>query len=115
MPRDPYTGRSTAPADGFDFEGIPKGRVDTSKAAADAIRPVAADLRERVLNFLRFRGATGATDQEIQDALSMDPSTQRPRRGELVEAGLVRGAWDGNGAVKRKTRAGRAARVWVAL
>jgi hypothetical protein len=37
---------------------------------------------------LRYRG--GMTDLELQRQLSMNPSTERPRRGELVDAGLVR-------------------------
>ena len=66
-------------------------------------------LRRRVLAHLLACGARGATDQEIQDALSMDPSTERPRRVELVDDGLVRPA-----AAVRPTRSGRAAQVWIA-
>lgn len=78
-----------------------------SLEASDAIRPKAGRLRERVLAHLRAHG--GATDDEIQAALDMPPSTQRPRRVELVRAGLVRDSGE-----KRKTRSGRRAAVWVA-
>lgn len=62
---------------------------DTSKAAAVAIEPKAGSLRAKVLEHLRGC-ERGATDKEMQAALDMGGSTQRPRRIELVEAGLVR-------------------------
>ena len=81
---------------------------ETSKAAADAGRSWAATERERVLRFLRRRGWTGATDEEIQYGLPMQPNTQRPRRVELVRAGTVE-----DSGRRRRTRAGRQAVVWV--
>lgn len=80
---------------------------ETSKDAADKAKPSAATLRGRVREFLRTHGP--ATDEQIQDALGMNPSTQRPRRIELVTAGFVRDS----GSV-RKTKSGRAATVWEA-
>ncbi len=62
---------------------------ETSKAAALRIEPVAGTLRLKVLEHLR-QCPVGATDREIQEALSMAGSTQRPRRIELVADGLVR-------------------------
>ena len=50
----------------------------------------------------------GMTDEEIQDALRMNPSTQRPRRVELVEGG-----WIVDSQRRRRTRARRDAVVWV--
>jgi len=81
----------------------------TSKAAADAIQPKAATLRAIVLAFIRGRGAHGATDEEMQADLRIEGNTQRPRRRELVQAGLVRQA-----NITRETQSGRAAVVWVA-
>ena len=81
----------------------------TSLEASLSIEPKAGTLRARVLTFLRDRGAWGATDQEMQSALNMDPSTQRPRRIELAHAGLI--VESGT----RETRAGRQAVVWIAL
>lgn len=80
---------------------------EPSREAADAIKPSVSGLRKRVLTFLERNGA--ATDEEMQDALEMNPSTQRPRRIELVAAGLVRDT----GRTK-KTRAGRNATLWEA-
>ncbi len=80
---------------------------DTSRDAARAIRPALGDLQARVLECLRTRG--GLTDEQIQDALGMAPSTQRPRRVELERAGYARDSGE-----RRSTRSGRRAVVWVA-
>lgn len=82
----------------------------TSKAAADQIKPSAAGLRAKVLQYLEDQSLKGATDDEIQVALDMNPSTQRPRRIELVEAGAVK-----DSGSRRQTRSGRNAAVWVAV
>jgi len=52
--------------------------------------------------------AVGATDEEIQTWLGMNPSTQRPRRVELVKKGLVV-----DSGKTRQTRSGRKATVWA--
>ena len=49
-------------------------------------------------------------DEEIADYLKMSPSTARPRRIELVNAGLVVAS-----DRRRPTRSGRMATVWVAV
>jgi hypothetical protein len=82
----------------------------TSVAAAEAIKPSTTTLRARVLRYLRECGAVGATDEEMQSDLHMNPSTQRPRRGELVDMGAVR-----DSGRTRLTRSGRKATVWEAL
>lgn len=81
----------------------------TSRQAAESIRPSADSLRGRVLDFLRARGTNGATDEEMQLAIPMPASTQRPRRVELVQAGLVVDVGE-----VRKTKSGRDAVVWHA-
>ena len=80
---------------------------ETSVAAATAIEPDAGTLRGRVLSYIRSVG--GSTDEEIQVALGMNPSTARPRRVELVDKGLI----FENG--QRKTSSGRWAIVWSAV
>ena len=87
---------------------------ETSKAAAQAVKPSAETLRQRLLACLRLH-PDGMTDEEMQDALQMQGSTQRPRRIELVNMGMVEPsetAW--RDPVTRKTRSGRLAQVWVA-
>ena len=81
----------------------------TSTAAAVAIEDKAGTLRRKVRDYLLSCGAEGATDEQIQNALQMNPSTQRPRRIELVEARKVL-----DSGKQRKTLSGRAATVWIA-
>ena len=78
----------------------------TSRDAHDDIKPDARTLRERVHAYIIRQG--GATDEEMQHALGMGANTQRPRRRELVQRGLVR-----DSGKTRKTQAGREAIVWV--
>lgn len=80
----------------------------TSKAAAKEIIESASTLRARVYRAIRDAGTSGLTDEEIQLSLNMNPSTQRPRRVELCDAGLVK-----DSEQKRKTQSGRQAVVWI--
>jgi hypothetical protein len=100
--------------DSFDFhddepEAPYQHHSETSREAAELIEPDADTLRGRVLAYIRERGAHGATDEEIQDALHMNPSTERPRRIELWNAEWVLKTSD-----TRLTRSGRKATVWIA-
>jgi transcription initiation factor IIE alpha subunit len=81
----------------------------TSHAAAREIKPKAATRRQKVYAYLADRGAAGATDEEIQIALEMNPSTQRPRRIELIRLGRVIDSGE-----RRETTSGRKATVWRA-
>jgi hypothetical protein len=92
----------------LDF-AAPSSGPATSAESAGRILPDAARLRRRVYDFIRSRGAEGATDEEIQVALSMTGNTERPRRWELRRAGLVRPS-----GLTRKTVFGGSATVWVA-
>lgn len=79
----------------------------TSMAAADALTPQTLNaLQRQVVEFLHQRGEHGATDEEMQGGIPMDPNTQRPRRRELAKRGLVVEAGE------RKTRSGKKATVW---
>jgi len=81
----------------------------TSLAAAVAIEPVSGKDRLRVLLALKDAGSRGLTDEELQDRLGLPGSTERPRRIELWEKGLV---WQSTET--RLTRSGRKATVWRA-
>jgi hypothetical protein len=94
----------------FDAPAPAQAHSPTSKAAARSIEPRTGTLRGFVLAYIRGAGMNGATDEEMQSALSMNPSTQRPRRIELVEAGFV---YDSNRT--RPTESGRNAVVWLAV
>jgi len=96
----------------FDFMGDAPAQAHspTSRAAAGALGGRAGRLRAEVLEFLGRKGAYGATDEEMQEGIPMGASTQRPRRVELVRAGLVR-----DSGATRGTRSGRRAVVWEAV
>ena len=64
--------------------------------------------RKKVYLFLLKCGADGATDEEAQRKMPMNPNSQRPRRFELCEIGVV--VYSGR---KRKTHSGAPAQVWV--
>jgi len=53
-------------------------------------------------------GTAGSTDEEGCLALDMNPSTYRPRRVELWEAGAVQ-----DSGMTRRTKSGRWAVVWT--
>lgn len=82
----------------------------TSKEAAATIKPSATVLRAKVGAHIESMGDHGATDEETQKALTMNPNTQRPRRVELVEQGAVI-----DSGFKRPTVSGRNAVVWVSV
>jgi len=79
----------------------------TSMAAADALTPATLNaLQRQVVEHLHQCGEHGATDEEMQFGIPMDPNTQRPRRRELAKRGLVVEAGE------RPTRSGKKATVW---
>jgi hypothetical protein len=82
---------------------------DTSVQAAEEAAEAAPTQRQRVLDELAAY-SEGLTDEELQMALPMNPSTERPRRIELVRMGLV-----ADSGRTRRTMAGRQATVWVAV
>lgn len=87
---------------------LPAHPHDTQVEAAVSTLPISAQQRARVDSVIRAAGAEGCTDEEIQDYLGLNPSSERPRRLELVEARRVV-----DSGRRRKTRSGRNAIVWV--
>ena len=85
------------------------GQSPTSRVAAVEAVPLTGSKRGDVFWFIKRRSDFGATDEEIQRGTGMNPSTQRPRRVELVDAGLIR-----DSGRTRMTSSRRAAVVWVA-
>jgi hypothetical protein len=80
----------------------------TQRLAALQAYPATGTQRRRVLDFIGYAGPNGATDEEMQFALAMNPSTQRPRRVELVEGG-----WVEESEMVRRTVSKRDAVVWA--
>lgn len=81
--------------------------TEHSQAAGESIRPSAGTLRALVLTHVMVCGP--CTDEEIAEALSMNPSTARPRRLELQRQGLIRECGE------KPTRSGRLASLWEAV
>ncbi len=84
-----------------------QGHSTTSERAAQQIAGGAGSWRLEVLILLQGFGPL--SDEQIQKALNMNPSTERPRRIELVKLGLVR-----DSGLQGKTRSGRACTLWMA-
>jgi len=78
---------------------------ETSKAASKGVRSRVLNLRERVFNYIAFAGP--CTDEQIAEALDMNPSTARPRRIELVNEGRV-----ADSGRKIATKSGSLAVAW---
>lgn len=79
---------------------------ETSREAMESME-VAGGVNSLQATVYAFLVNRSSTDEEVQDALGMNPSTERPRRVELVEKKLVRDSGD-----RRLTKAGRRAVVW---
>lgn len=93
----------------IDFKSPPHVRGSaTSKAAAERIAPKAGTKRAKVLECLKKVGTLGLTDEQMQYWLKMPANTQRPRRVELVKAGLIK-----DSGRTRPTLGGDQAVVWV--
>lgn len=85
----------------------PHNGKPTSILAAEEIKPTASRLREQVYAFIRDRGKTGATREEIEDGTGIKGSTCRPRCLELMQANRI--------AETQETRWTRSARKAVVL
>lgn len=85
-------------------------RSQTSREAAERIKPTAGTLMLVVYHAISGSVGRGLTDEEGIRATNLSPSTYRPRRCELVAAGRIR-----DSGVKRPTSSGRKAVVWVAV
>lgn len=59
----------------------------TSREAARSIFPATGRQRRKVLDCIRDH--PGSTDRDIQRLTNMNPNSERPRRGELADDGLI--------------------------
>jgi hypothetical protein len=108
--RDAMVGAATG-----DYAGkVRNDAMATSRAAALAVVRPGSKRAEVLLALYRFGDLT---DLEIQERLQMDPNTERPRRGELVDAHLVApvAVTSGPGEMRAATRAhrGREWQIWT--
>jgi hypothetical protein len=67
----------------------PHNSAPTSIEAARAIKPLTGRLLKLVHGCIVKAGKRGMTDFEIQTALKMEGSTERPRRVTLAKLGLI--------------------------
>jgi hypothetical protein len=86
----------------------PSNGVPTSDEAAAAIEPVAQRQRDILYAYVCDQYMLGTTNQEAEEALGMPAQTITPRMLELRKEGLVV-----DSGMKRKTRSGRWAIVWI--
>jgi len=82
---------------------------ETSTEAAEKAAGWTKSKRSWILARILEAGDFGRTDEELQNGLQLNPSTERPRRIELVALGLVE-----DSGRTRPTRSGRRAVIWVA-
>ncbi|MDY0169427.1 MAG: hypothetical protein RBS80_22985 [Thermoguttaceae bacterium] len=91
------------------FDTPPAVAAETRRESRQEIAPHTDDMRGEVLAALVTRGRRGATDEELARELSMRGDTERARRVELRDAGLVI-----DSGRRRPTSSGRRAVVWIA-
>lgn len=84
--------------------------MNTSLEAAESVADHLPALRAKVLAYFESQMPEGATDDQAQVALGMNPSTQRPRRIELCNSGFLV-----NSGRVEATRSGRLATVWTVV
>lgn len=94
-----------------DMEGkVRNDAPETSRRAARRVVLRTGTQRSGVLSALENLGSM--TDYQLQQALDLQPSSERPRRGELVDAGLVQVAYDVKGSPQTREHNGSEWRVW---
>lgn len=88
--------------------------VETHDTSAEAAERATDTQRQAVLEVI-VATETGMTDDDVQQVLAIDGNSERPRRRELETRGLIQLRRDERGeVVRRLTRTGRWAVVWVA-
>lgn len=81
---------------------------ETSKEAAEAIRPALAHLEAKVLDAIKASGLKGLTCDECEKVTGLPHQTASARYRGLEQRGLIRRTED-----KRPTRSGRSAAVYL--
>lgn len=81
---------------------------DTSRAAADSMKPTAAYLRSKCLKALRDRGPS--TADQIADAIGETVLSCRPRFSEMLELGQI-----SDTGHRDRNASGRSAKIWAAI
>jgi hypothetical protein len=96
------------------ISGLTDATYATSTTAAISVLSSKDNQRAAVREAIRAAGPHGRTDDELQQLLALDGSSERPRRWELWKQHRIDILRDDTGtAVKRLTRTHRRAVVWV--
>lgn len=96
--------------------GLTADTLDTSGEAAALVESSRDTQRRRVFDEIASAGVEGRTDDELQTALGLDGSSERPRRWELWKLDRIAVRRDPDGkAITRLTRTNRRAVVWVTV
>lgn len=101
---------------------VPPPELPQPIPASKLIPEEAKKLRVRILNYIRSCGLAGATCEEAEINLGLSHQTVSARLTELHREKLIRKATspgkrmdEGPQPVRRKTRSGRTAQVWIAI
>lgn len=96
------------------ISGLEPDTWETSEAAAYSVEDSKDTQRAAVYSVIKAAGRDGCTDDEIQQRLHIDGSSERPRRWELWRLQRITMRRDDRGeVVKRLTRTQRRAVVWI--
>lgn len=82
--------------------------VDTSVAAANALKPRLSRLQLMAQRAICEAGAAGLTADELAVGLDMDRYSIQPRTSELKRKGVIR-----DSGKRRKNASGKTAIVWI--
>jgi hypothetical protein len=96
-------------------KGVPfvKGS-ETSAAAAESMVDHSTNIELQVLSyFMHMAAYSGATDDEIEQHLGLKHQTASARRRQLERRGMVVKMYEGGKRVRRPTRSGRLAGVYI--
>ena len=85
---------------------VPHNGTDTSRDAAESMRPHVSDMEGQILVVLRARG--NLTCDEVECFLGFAHQTASARLKGLADKGLIK-----DSGARRPTRSGRMARVYV--
>lgn len=101
--------RPPMPAPASSLPPFAAGSETSREAAIRILRSSETTKNEAALSqWMEFRGRDGATDDEIKEHFGWDGDYERPRRWKLCKLGLIF-----KSEMKRKTKDGNPATVWV--
>jgi predicted ArsR family transcriptional regulator len=89
------------------LDWVPHNGTDTSRDAAESMRPHVSHIEERLMKFITYYGS--ATCDEVEVNMTITHQTASARLKGLADKGLIK-----DSGARRPTRRGRAARVYVA-